>query len=425
MSSISSESIRGEFLDYFQENGHLKIDEAGLLPENDPTLLFINSGMAPLKRYFTGEFTPPAQDLTNAQTCIRTNDIEDVGDQHHGTSFTMLGNWSIGGYAQERAVDLAWGLLTERLGFSEQQLSATYFADDGEQYSSIPDDIVSRDAWSKYLSENKVLSQTAEDNFWGPAGTSGPCGPCTEVFYDRGETYGQRVEGELTEGRDIEIWNAGVFMQLDKDEQGNISPLALRSVDAGAGLERIAMVLQHADSIHEIDKYKEVYDAIRSDIRDTKGTRVVFDHLKTSHLILDSGVLPSNSREGYVVRKLLRRAFNEVNMAGLALDVAIDMSRDVREVTDPTPRAVQAKEASEAVMRDEMKRFQSVLKRSDEYFEQIDTVGYIDAALVFDAHSRGGVPADMFRMYAEKKGLVFPEDELATLEDEHRQKSRG
>src|SRR5690348_14503326 len=209
---ITSQEIREIFLKFFEERGHVRIKGASLIPSNDPTLLFVNSGMAPLKKYFTGEMEPPHPDLCNIQPCIRTRDIDDVGDRHHLTFFEMLGSWSIGHYFKERAVELAYHLLTERFGFPVGKLYVSVYAGD-PALGLTADDETAR-AWEKMGTPRERIVFLGEDNFWGPAGETGPCGPCTEVFFDTGDAYGPRYESSGvfdTKKRYIEIWNAGVF----------------------------------------------------------------------------------------------------------------------------------------------------------------------------------------------------------------------
>src|SRR5690242_19166094 len=213
---ITTREIRDIFIRFFEDKGHLRIPASSLIPLDDPTLLFINSGMAPLKKYFTGEARPPQSDLCNVQPCIRTIDIEDVGDRQHLTFFEMLGSWSINNYFKQRAIELAYELLVEHFGFPREKLYATVYR--GNLAENIPPDEESARAWEEVGLKRDHIVFLGEDNFWGPAGETGPCGPCTEVFFDTGDAYGQpyRDGGLFDTNRYIEIWNAGVFMEFDK-----------------------------------------------------------------------------------------------------------------------------------------------------------------------------------------------------------------
>ncbi|MGH3422617.1 MAG: alanine--tRNA ligase-related protein, partial [Streptosporangiaceae bacterium] len=246
----SSGEIRDAFLRFFTSRGHQRIEAASVIPVNDTTLLFVNAGMAPLKRYFLGEAAPPAPDLCNIQPCIRTIDIGEVGDRHHLTLFEMLGSWSIGHYFKERAVQLAFELLTEGFEFDIERLYVTVYR--GSEELGLPPDDISAAAWARAgIPRDHIVYLGDEDNFWS-AGDTGPCGPCTEVFYDTGSEHGPTYHpgGEFdTTGRYIEIWNAGVFMEFNRQPGGTLEPLRFTSVDTGSWLERMAMVLQGCDSV--------------------------------------------------------------------------------------------------------------------------------------------------------------------------------
>src|SRR5215831_20371988 len=290
--SLSSDEIREIFLRFFTERQHTRIGSASIIPANDPSLLFINAGMAPLKPYFLGEALPPAPDLCNVQPCVRTVDIGDVGDRHHMTFFEMLGSWSIDHYFKDRAVELAFELLTQGFGFSVADLYVTVFAGD-EKLGIEPDD-VSAAAWERAgVARDHVVYLGAEDNFWS-AGDTGPCGPCTEVFYDTGTEHGPgyRPGGEFdSAGRYIEIWNAGVFMEYNRLPGGALEPLRFTSVDTGSGLERMSLVLQGCESAYETDLLAPIAGAVRSALPGAtdRDIRIVTDHVRASTFILSEG----------------------------------------------------------------------------------------------------------------------------------------
>jgi len=251
---MTSIEARKAFLDFFKQRGHLEIGSAPLIPNNDPTLLLINSGMAPLKPYFTGEQKPPGPRLCNIQKCIRTNDIEVVGDPHHLTFFEMMGNWSIGDYFKEEAVYMAWEML-KSFGFDTTKLYVTVFKGDNK-LPDVPPDEESKAIWKNIIPETQIIPLGADSNFWGPTSDTGPCGPCTELFIDRGTNYGcgeQSCGPNCNCGRFIEIWNAGVFMQYYLHENGCLTELPLKSVDAGAGLDRFMLILEGKESVYDTD----------------------------------------------------------------------------------------------------------------------------------------------------------------------------
>ena len=265
--TLTSRQIREIFLEFFERKGHLRIAGASLLPRNDPTLLYINSGMAPLKPYFTGEATPPHPDLCNVQPCIRTIDIDDVGDRHHLTLFEMLGSWSINHYWKPTAIELAFDLLVNGFGFPADRLYASVYG--GDPSLNLAPDEISIAAWEQVGLARDHIVILGEDNFWGPAGETGPCGPCTEVFFDTGELFGPAYTpggGFDTKRRYIEIWNAGVFMEYDRRADGTFGLLPFRSVDTGSGLERMAMVLGGAESVYETDVFHPLIEHITAQL---------------------------------------------------------------------------------------------------------------------------------------------------------------
>ena len=312
MDKISSIDIRNKFIAFFKEKDHMEIVDSSIVPKNDPTLLFINSGMAPLKNYFIGVEKPPYPRLCDVQPCIRTIDIDSIGDKHHLTSFQMLGSWSINDYFKEKAISLAYEFLTKCLEIPKEKLYVTVFA--GDKELGLPLDQEAYDFWKKAgMPESHIIACGKEDNFWGPTAETGPCGPCTEIFYDTGEGEEYTPGGEFdTKKRYIEIWNAGVFMQLNKNADGSYSKLGFTSVDTGAGLERLAMVLNDYDSAYQTDLLFPIKEKIIENLPSENSLseielRILTDHLRTAALILSEHVCPSNEGRGYIPRKLIRR----------------------------------------------------------------------------------------------------------------------
>lgn len=421
----SVEEIRQMFLEYFLKNDHRLIESARILPHDDPTLMFINSGMAPMKPFFTGQAQPPYPRLTNVQDCIRFVDVEDVGDSHHGTSFRMLGSWSFGDYFKERAIELAFELLTEVFGFPSERLYATVFVSD-ETMPTIPDDEESARIWERYLPRERIVPKPPQDNFWGPAGTTGPCGPCTEVFFDRGEEYGQRrADDPLIPERHIEIWNAGVFMQYFKDEQGNFSVLPMNCVDTGAGLERLAMVLQGRASIHEIDQYEEVYRSIEQVVGDTTWTRIILDHLKTALLLMREGIVPSNQREGYMLRRTLRRSMSGVFLRDIGLPMVSEWFEALCEVVDDKDKTNAARATILSWLEDERSGFENLMRRSRKHLDKIAATRRLEAKQAFDLKTSLGIPEDLLEEYCRRYGIEFPREGYLQLFREHQEISRG
>ncbi|MFE7318756.1 alanine--tRNA ligase [Streptomyces sp. NPDC057555] len=431
--TTDSDLIRETFLRFFERHNHTRIKGASIVPVNDPTLLFINSGMAPLKRYFTGESEPPAVDLCNVQGCIRTKDIDDVGDRHHITFFEMLGSWSIGGYFKERAVELAWELLTDDLKLPPEHLYVSVFA--GDDALGLPPDEESAAAWERVgVPRDHIVALPAEDNFWGPAGESGPCGPCTEVFLDTGDAFGAPYTpgGEFdTTRRYIEIWNAGVFMQFDKGLDGVLRPLPLKSVDTGSGIERLQLALDGLDSLYDTDLLAPVVQAVQETLGETGEVlhhhRVISDHLRAAVAILAEGIAPSNEGRGYIPRRLIRKSVTMVLGQG---HERFDPEPVVHAVIDRMARyylewAARRTEIVAAVRR-ECADFEGTVRRG---LEQLDRTlarhGEIRGEDAFQLLATHGLPIDITEVIADARGVSL---DLAGFQAElarHRSLSRS
>lgn len=425
MKQMTTEEIKNTFLDYFQNNGHLVIPKSGIIPKNDPTLLFINAGMAPLKDYFLQKAIPPSKRLTNYQDCIRLIDIDSIGDSYHGTSFRMMGSWSFGDYFKEDSIELAFKLITEIFGFPKEKLYATVFVNDGT-LPGVPDDFESAEIWKKYLPADHIIPSPPCDNFWGPPGNSGPCGPCTEVFFDRGESFGSTDESKdiLITGRHIEIWNAGVFMEYFMDEEKNISLLPQKCVDTGAGMERFAMILQNKNSIHEIDQYEIPFSYVTENVSDLKWSRIIFDHLKTSLLMLQSGIKPSNQKEGYLLRRLIRRSLTGMYLNGCDLQKSNDFLSLISEYLEKPAGAYVKDEEVISIFSNESALFSKMLIRNKKHFDKIISEGNITGDYAFELKATYGVPEDLVRELCNKYNIAFPEDDFLEKMTQHKEVSK-
>lgn len=420
----TTEEVRQTFLEYFLTRDHQFVEPSGIIPKDDPTLMFINSGMAPMKSYFTGKSLPPNPRLTNVQDCIRLVDIESVGDSHHGTSFRMMGSWSFGDYFKEQAIELAFELITGEFGIPVDRLSATVFMAD-KSMPGIPSDEASARIWEQFLPRDRIIGRPPEDNFWGPAGTSGPCGPCTEVFFNRGEEFAEKETGDvLVPGRHVEIWNAGVFMQYFKDEEGNFSPLPMKCVDTGAGLERFAMILQNRASIHEIDQYSVSYQLINQRIGDTVWSRIILDHLKTSILMIREGIIPSNTREGYLLRRVLRRAMIGVYLQGINLTILQEWMDSLSDVIDNRDLTFRQKSVIAHWLGEERNGFENLMRRSRKYLDKIVATKELDAQHAFTLKTGIGIPEDLLEEFCACHSIPFPKVEFLRLIEEHKDISR-
>lgn len=424
MQQMTVDEIREKFLGFFSKRDHQLIPPSGIVPINDPTLLFINSGMAPMKRYFLSQVKPPCQQLTNVQDCIRTVDIDDVGDSYHGSSFRMMGSWSFGTYFKERAIELAFELITEGFGFSRDKLYATVLRTDNT-LPNIPSDEESAKIWERFLPLDHIIWMPPQDNFWGPAGDTGPCGPCTEVFYDRGELYGvSSPNNPLVKNRHIEIWNAGVFMEYEKIVGGSIQPLPMRCVDTGAGLERFAMLLQDSSSIHEINQYQPAIAYISSVVGDLRWSRIILDHLKTSLLMLVEGVLPGNQHQSYVLRRLLRRVITGMHLRSVTKAELLHFSKVVAETMDGAAKISGQQSFIDGALTRELTSFTKVLNRADRYFDKIMDSNELTAELAFEMKATYGIPTELIQDFCREHSIAFPDAELAKLFVEHQDVSR-
>jgi alanyl-tRNA synthetase len=419
---LASTEIRETFLRFFEERGHLRIRGASLLPKNDPTLLYINSGMAPLKRYFTGEERPPHPDLCNIQPCIRTKDIDDVGDRHHLTFFEMLGSWSINHYFKQHAVELAYELLVERFGFPAERLYATVYG--GDPDLNLPPDDESVAAWERVgLARNHIVV-LGEDNFWGPAGDTGPCGPCTEVFFDTGDEHGPpyREGGHFdTKARYIEIWNAGVFMEYDKHAEGVYAKLPFRSVDTGSGLERMSMVLNALESVYETDLVEPLMQYIADQLPNPSVSlatrRRIADHMRASAFILAEGVIPSNEGRGYIPRRLIRKCSALVFREGAAFDYRGLIDLVIERFGGLYARLKEKRRQIHEAFANERTDFEQVIDRG---LRRLDALSEKRPFLVsgkdaFALFSTFGMPYDLIRDFvADREGKI---DEAGYLQE--------
>lgn len=315
--SMTSAEVREAFLSYFADRGHQRVASASLIPGNDPTLLFTNAGMVPFKDVFLGDEQRDYNRATSSQRCLRAggkhNDLENVGyTARHHTFFEMLGNFSFGDYFKREAIQYAWEFLTEVLQLPKEKLWVTVFTEDDEAYA----------IWANEIGvpENRISRIGEKDNFWA-MGDTGPCGPCSEIFYDHGEEVWGGPPGTPEEDGDryIEIWNL-VFMQYNRQADGTLQPLPKPSVDTGMGLERIAAVLQNVHSNYEIDLFQALIKAaaeiIGTQDLDSKSLRVIADHIRSCSFLIADGVQPSNEGRGYVLRRIIRRAVRHGNMLG-------------------------------------------------------------------------------------------------------------
>lgn len=432
MEKISSLEIKNKFLSFFKEKNHMEITDSSIIPKNDPTLLFINSGMAPIKNYFTGVEKPPCPRLCDIQPCIRTIDIDSVGDKHHLTSFQMLGSWSINDYFKERAIFLAFEFLTKYLNIPKEKLYVTVFS--GDKDLNLPFDEEAYGHWKKVgMPEDHIVKCGKEDNFWGPTAETGPCGPCTEIFYDTGEGLKYVSGGEFdTKKRYIEIWNAGVFMQLNKNADGTFSRLSFTSVDTGAGLERLSMVLNGYSTVYDTDLLNPIRKFIESKLPSDKkifekDILIMTDHLRTATLILSEKVPPSNEGRGYIPRKLLRRCMMIVAKNKIwDFDFSDIADFIIEKYGDMFASFKLNKSYIIDGIKKEQEQFEKVLKRGLERLENIKLNSKnISANNAFELVTTYGLPFDIICGYAEENNMVVDKQGFQDKIKEHKAKSKN
>ena len=334
MKKMGCNEIRKSFTDFFESKGHYIGKSSSLIPKNDKSLLLINSGMAPLKNYFSGVEVPPKNRMSTVQKCIRTGDIENVGKTaRHGTFFEMMGNFSFGDYFKEDAIKWAWEFVTKHLEIPEDKIWATVYLNDDEAH----------DLWLKYSSipEERIVRLGKDDNFWEIG--LGPCGPCSELYYDRGEQYGcdnPDCKPGCDCDRYLEFWNL-VFTQFDRQEDGSYPELAHKNIDTGMGLERIGCIMQDVDNIFEVDTIRAIIDEIERvsgvkygvDAKSDVSIRIITDHIRAMSFMIADGILPSNEGRGYVLRRLLRRAARHGKLLGIKEDYLYNLFDVVKEVS--------------------------------------------------------------------------------------------
>lgn len=423
MKTYHSSELRSMFLKFFKDHGHAVISSASVIPENDPTVLFTTAGMHPLVPYLMGAKHPAGKRLTDVQKCVRTGDIDDVGDFSHLTFFEMLGNWSLGDYFNEQMIPWSWEFLTspEYLGLPKDRLAFSVFAGDAD----CPRDEESAQLWRNCgVADDHIFFLPKENNWWGPAGITGPCGPDTEMFIitDK-EPCGPNCSPACSCGRYLEIWN-DVFMQYNKKADGTFEPLEQKNVDTGMGLERTICVLNGKKSVYETDLFADILKKISelsgkeygSDEMTTRAFRIIADHMRTATFIMgdDRGVSPSNVDQGYVLRRLIRRAVRY----GMGIGMPEGFTGEVAKVIIEQYKDVYPElKRNEAFVLEQLSleesRFARTLKQGNREFEKlVEKVqdGQIDGVSAFHLYDTYGFPVEMTEELARERGLTVDMD---------------
>ena len=432
MKWTSLNDLREKYLSFFESKGHLRLPSFSLVPNNDKSLLLINSGMAPMKKFFTGEQTPPRNRVCTCQKCIRTPDLERVGHTaRHGTYFEMLGNFSFGDYFKNEAIPWAWEFLTVTLEIPTDLLWPSVYEKDDEAYALWRDVIG--------VPEEHIVKLGKADNFWEHG--SGPCGPCSEIYFDRGEKYGcgsPDCKPGCDCDRFMEIWN-NVFSQFNNDGNGNYTELAQKNIDTGMGLERLACVMQGVDNLFEVDTVRNILNTVCSIAGKTYGNdkdndvsiRVVTDHIRSATFMICDGVIPSNEGRGYVLRRILRRACRHGKLLGINRKFMTELCRVVISQNESAyPELVDKQEYILKVISLEEDRFNATVDSGLAILSGIvdalkaEGKSEISGADAFKLYDTFGFPIDLTREIAEESGLTINEDEFAALMQEQKVRAR-
>ena len=424
--------LREMYLSFFESKGHLRLPSFSLVPQNDKSLLLINAGMTPLKPYFTGAEIPPRKRVTTCQKCIRTGDIENVGKTaRHGTFFEMLGNFSFGDYFKHEAINWSWEFLTEVVGLDPERLYPSVYLDDDEAF----------DIWNKEVGipAERIYRFGKEDNFWEHG--AGPCGPCSEIYYDRGEKYGCGKSG-CTVGCDcdryMEVWN-NVFTQFDNDGNGNYTTLEHKNIDTGMGLERLAVVVQDVDSIFDVDTLHALRQHVSELAHKTYGEkhsddvsiRLITDHIRSATFMISDGIMPTNEGRGYVLRRLIRRAARHGRLLGIEGQFLAVLSRTVIDGSkDGYPELEEKKEFILKVLANEEAQFNKTIDQGlrilADMEQEMQSAGktVLDGASVFKLYDTYGFPVDLTKEILEEKNYSVDEDGFKVEMDRQRTRAR-
>jgi alanyl-tRNA synthetase len=449
---MTAKELRQKYLDFFKGKEHAIIPSAPLVPENDPTVLFTTAGMHPLVPYLMGEKHPEGKRLANVQKCVRTGDIDDVGDNRHLTFFEMLGNWSLGDYFKKEAIEWSWEFLTDKkwLGLDASRIYVTVFEGDEnagrdeesikiwqEQYAKVG--IKAEVAGDKIVSrEKRIVPLPKDDNWWGPAGQTGPCGPCTEMFYDVAPEKGE-IKGDFNNLVDnfrlIEIWN-DVFMEFNKTATGSFEKMAQQNVDTGMGLERTIVVATGKDNVFDTDLYGTIIKKIEeisrkrySEEANKRPMRIIADHLKAATFMVADGVVPSNVERGYILRRLIRRAIRQGKILGIEKDFTSQIAKVViGEYGEPYPELEKNKEKIFEELQKEENKFRETLEKGLRQMQEIIAESrkaeIISGEKAFYLFSTFGFPLELTREIAKEHEITVDEDGYHKEFAKHQELSR-
>ncbi len=436
MKALKSYELRKQYIEFFKERGHAVIPSSSLIPENDPTVLFTTAGMHPLVPYLLGEKHPEGRRLTDVQKCVRTGDIDEVGDATHCTFFEMLGNWSLGDYFKKESITFSFDFLTKVLGIDVDKISVTVFKGDEDA----PRDEESADIWNGLgIPRDHIFYLDKKHNWWGPAGITGPCGPDTEIFMDTGKPKcSEHCDPSCDCGKYVEIWN-NVFMQYNKTKEGTFEPLKQKNVDTGMGLERTVCMLAGVGSVYETDFFSDVIAMLeemsghsyKESESVTKAMRIISDHIRTATFIMgdERGVTPSNVDQGYVLRRLIRRAVRYARVIDLDAKRLIEISdKYVSKYGDVYPELCENKAKVLSELETEIDRFTRTLENGLKELYKVlkyvngDTLNGKTAFRLYDTY---GFPIEMTEELAKEEGYKVDIEGYHKAFEEHQKKSQA
>ncbi|MDD5342424.1 MAG: alanine--tRNA ligase [Patescibacteria group bacterium] len=429
---MTAEELRQKYIEFFRGREHAFIPSASLVPENDPTVLFTTAGMHPLVPFLMGEDHPAGTRLVDYQRCLRTSDIDLVGDDHHLTFFEMLGNWSLGDYFKTEAIEWSWEFLTDKkwLGLDPERMSVSVFGGDEDAAR----DEESAGIWESVgVPKERIYFYGKKDNWWGPAGQTGPCGPDTEMFYDTGKGCslgrGDECEPNCGCGRFVEIWN-DVFMEYNKTAEGKFLPLDQRNVDTGMGIERTLQVINGLDSVYQTELFEPLITIINnlSQIKDTMAERVVADHVKAAVFIIADGIQPSNVERGYIVRRLIRRAYRYSLQLGITDDIFAPLAEKVIQIYGQTyPHLVEKRDFIFENLKNEKEKFAQTLNQGLRIMQKelsLKERGAFPGKVAFDLYQTYGFPKELIEEELQRHSVTLNDEEWREAEIAHRELSR-
>jgi alanyl-tRNA synthetase len=431
---MTANELRQMYIQFFEERGHKVIASASLFPDNDPSVLFTTAGMHPLIPYLLGEKHPLEKRLVDIQKCFRTGDIDEVGDLTHLTFFEMLGNWSLGDYFKTESISMSYDFLISRLNIPAEKLAVTVFEGD----DVVCRDIEAYDMWKKKgLADPQIFFYGRDENWWGPAGITGPCGPDTEIFFDNGkQKCSEKCGPACSCGKYVEIWN-NVFMEYNKNSDGTYSSLTQKNVDTGMGLERVLPIVNNKNTVYKTELFLPVIEEVEklSGVKMTdaneKSFRIICDHLRAVTFILGDpkAITPSNTEQGYVLRRLIRRAIRHLknlcadnvicSIAGKITDMYGDVFPEILNNKDFILSELQ----KESVLFS--KTLDGGLKKAENYFNHIPAGSVLSGEIAFKLYDTFGFPIEFTRELASEKGLFIDMDRFNNKFKEHREKSRA